>query len=198
MKKMVILAIFAVALFTLTACSNGQTANTQVDNGSGEKRGDDFRHPDFGQPKTEPDVRGLVSSIVGNEVTVLKIEKPQFNEEAKNKDEDDNSQDEKAMTMGTGSMPEMGGRGMSGDRKNMDEDAQAQMLERIKAMAVEEETVLIPVGIQMLRPDISVDAEKNTVLEASLEDIEKDIMLQVWLNKDITDRKVAEFVLIMK
>jgi hypothetical protein len=80
----------------------------------------------------------------------------------------------------------------------MDEDAQAQMLERIKAMAVEEETVLIPVGIQMLRPDISVDAEKNTVLEASLEDIEKDIMLQVWLNKDITDRKVAEFVLIMK
>lgn len=200
MKKIIILTTFVIALFALTACSSEQSVG--VDEKKDVVSGD-FRRPDFGQPQKTPDIQGLVSSIVGNEVTILKIERGQVNdggadEEIQN--EDDNSQSGKTITMGTGSMPGMdrGGRGIGGNRPDMDEDMQDQMLEKIKAMSTEEETVLIPVGIQMLKPNTVSDTEEESILEASLEDIEKNTMLQIWLNEDITDRKVAEFVLIMK
>ena len=198
MKKMTILAIFVVALVTLTACSTSQTDNTKVSNNPENDRKGDFRRPDFGQPKETPDIQGLVSAIVGNEVTILKIEKPRFNEEDKNIDEDNNSKVEKSITMSGSSMPGIKGQKMGGDKQNMDEDAEAQRLEKIKEMTVGEETVLIPVGIQMLKPDTASDAERNTMVEASLENIEKDTMVQIWLNENITDRKIAKFVLITK
>lgn len=198
MKKAIVLATFAIVLVTLTACSSGASVNVaeKTDVVSG-----DFRRADFGQPQKMPDIQGLVSDIVGNEVTVLKIERAQANNEGvdeKVKNEDDDSQSGKTITMSGGAMPGMGGRGMGGGRPDMDEDAQAQMLERIKSMSTEEETVLIPVGIQMLKPNTASDTADGTTLEASLEDIEKNSMLQIWLNEDISDRKVAEFVLIMK
>ena len=72
------------------------------------------------------------------------------------------------------------------------------MLERMKEMAASEETVLIPVGIQMLKPDSESESEKLTMVEASLADIKKDTMLQIWLDENISDREVAKFVLIIR
>ena len=84
--------------------------------------------------------------------------------------------------------------GFGGSRPDMDEDMQAQMLERMKEMASGEEKVLIPVGIQMLKPEEGSDP---TMIEATLEDIKANTMLQIWLDKSVTDRNVARFVLVM-
>ena len=139
---------------------------------------------------------GLVKSVVGNEVTILKIERPaegegRFND-SKNKDVD-----EKKASLGTGTS---GGR-MPGMKrammKNADVEAQAQMLKKMKEMSSGEEKVLIPVGIRMLMPDTS-SKDKTSVLEASLSDIKIDKMIQIWLDENSTDRKLADFVMIMK
>ena len=85
-----------------------------------------------------------------------------------------------------------GGMG-SVDRNDVDKSL---MIENLKKMGSSEETIVIPVGIQMLKPDTESEDEPR-MLEASLGDIEKDVMINVWLNKDVSDRKVASFVLIM-
>lgn len=168
----------------------------------------EFRRPDFGQPKEEPDVRGLVSSITGNEVMILKMERPEFDREQAEDDvaEEDNEggEGEQTRTFGVGGgMSGMGGgpgRGMgrSDEGGEMDKEASAQMLERMKEMSSGEETVLIPVGIQMLKPDTSADGKQPAMIEATLEDITANKMIQVWLDDSVTDRQVAEFVLILR
>ena len=55
---------------------------------------------------------------------------------------------------------------------------------------------MIPVGIRMLKP--GEDKEKIEMLEATLEDIDEDKMLQIWLNESAGERKIAEFVLITR
>lgn len=160
---------------------------------------DDFRRPDFGQPERMSDLRGLVKSSIGNEITLLKIERPQRDEDELNQgdktEEKEGGEETRALSMsGGGGMPGMG-RGMRGGGAG--EDDEEQRLERMKSMASGEETVLIPVGIQMLKPDSSADSKEPQMLEATLEDIKTDTMIQVWLNESVSDRKVAEFVLIM-
>ena len=83
---------------------------------------------------------------------------------------------------------------MIGNSDNSQEQ-RAEMLKRIKEMSSGEEKVLIPVGIRMLKPDASL--EKPTMVEATLEDVKADSMLEIWLEESVTDRKVANFVLIM-
>ena len=155
--------------------------------------------PDFGQPKEQPDIRGIVKSIVGNQVTVLKLDRPQNaseqNDETKKEDSDTASGNNAKIPVrmgGTGMM--MGGPG--GRPGGEDESSTREdMLERIKAMSTGEETITIPVGIQMLKPS-SDGSKKMEMVEASLSDIAADKSITVWLNKDITDKKVASFVLV--
>ena len=77
MRKTTVFAVFFItflSLLTLTACGNKQA----VDNGNRNA----FRRPDFGQPEKQADVSGLVKSITGNEVTILKMERSQRGEES--------------------------------------------------------------------------------------------------------------------
>ncbi len=187
MKKSLIFLVFLLGVgIIFSGC-----AKKQVNNQASE-----FRRPDFGQPEGRADIMGLVKSVTGNEVTILKIDRPvegkgKFNN-TENKDVDG-----KKASLGTGAsggrMPGMG-RGMI---KNADAEVQAQMIEKIKEMSSGEETVLIPVGIRMLMSDISSE-DKNSVLEASLSDVKIDKMIQIWLDENSTDRKLADFVMIMK
>lgn len=200
MKAKLFFLLLLTPLFFLTACS-GNKAVQQVNSESGTESsaGREFRRPDFGQPDSPADVRGLINAVVGNEVTVLKIDRPQDRAaEGGDSGEKENDADEKKTTLGTGTtgrMPGMG-RGMRGGQAQ-DEDTQAQRLERMKEMASGEETFIIPVGIQMLKPVEGSTREKLEMLEATLEDIKENTMIQVWLDDSILDRKVAEFVLIM-
>jgi len=189
-KKITIFLALFLFLIILTACKSSN--NLESSKETGNKFDQNFKRPDFGQPEEEVDIRGIISSITGNEIKILKIERSQFSRE-ENKD----NKSTKSLSMSSSaSTPRMGG-GMRGNRQSMSQDDRDQMIERIKKMATGEETVLIPVGIQMLKPDTdNSEEDQKTMVEASLEDIKKDIMVQIWLNKDITDRKVAKFVLI--
>ena len=61
-------------------------------------------------------------------------------------------------------------------------------------MSAGEEKIIIPVGIKMLKKDNEKEDEK--MVEATLDDISRDKMLMIWIDKDITDKNVANFVII--
>ena len=198
-RKVIVLAFLLV--FAITACS-GDKDSKQTD--AGKERGNgnarEFGRPDFGQPEEPANIRGLVNSIVGNEITVSKIERFQSNKDSKRKEKssDESVSDSKKATLGIGSSSL--GKGMGGGMKgggSLDEDVKEQILEKMKKMASGEETFLIPVGIQMLKPEEGRDMREPSMVEATLEDIKKDTMIQVWLDESIKDRQVAKFVLII-
>jgi len=190
MKKTIIFLLFlSIFGLVLTGC-----ANKDGENNNTERKGN--RMPDFGQPEGFADIKGLVTKVVGNEVTVLKIERPEgFGEKNNNENTEDGDRKQTASLGGgmTGGGPERGDRMGGANRDDIDKDA---MIKKMKEMGSVEETIVIPVGIQMLKPDIE-SGDKPDMLEASLGDIEKDVMLNIWLDENVSDRSVAFFVLIM-
>ena len=199
MKKVLYLLMFFVVIFGLSACDKNQVS--QDKDVAFENR--EFRRPDFGQPERNADISGLIKSIIGNEVTILKIERPERNEGEENGIPDKNGSDEKdtekASTQGFGGMSG-GMRGMGGGMRSsgsLDTDAQAAMLEKMKVMSTGEEKVLIPVGIKMLKPDIE-NMGTMEMVEATLNDIVKDKMINIWLDENSDDRNIASFVLIKR
>ena len=199
MKKSIFLVfLLAFSVFFLASCSKNQEQSNQTNNG--------FRRPDFGQPERQADISGLVKSVTGNEVTILKIER-QGTRDTENQEGDgtqtqgENEAKPAQLNFGNGTSGRtpgegrgFGGGGFTGG--NMDEDAQAQMLERIKEMSTGEEKVTIPVGIQMLKTERGEDNKQPEAVEATLSDITADKMISIWLDESVTDRKIASFVLI--
>lgn len=210
MKRIIILStLFFAVLMTLSACSktpvNSNNPNPQDSENSKQRVGSPQpRMPDFGQPDREADIQGVVKSVAGNEVAVLKVEmKGGRGQNASSTPEGDNASNTRqrpavSLSGARGGMPAgagggAGGPGMPGGSGTSD---RAAMLERIKAMSTGEETIVIPVGIKMLKSDIDNSTNKRTMVEASLGDIVSDKSITIWLNAAVTDKKVAEFVLI--
>lgn len=225
MKKSFLLLILGLALLvTLTACSktpltnkgqNGQGINNDSERTIETAKGPlGPRMPDFGQPDKTPDIQGIIKSVVGNEVTVLKVEVAFAGGRASSTSRTASSSDSAigggapAISLGaTGSMGrptgggEMpgGGRGgnvAGGGVAGENADSRAQMLAKLKEMSTGEETITIPVGIQMLKSSTNTDNGKREMVEASIADLSADKTITVWLNAAVTDKKVAEFVLI--
>ena len=199
MKKTIILtSLFFIALLALTGCGNSVKNN---DNG---KNIQSSRVPDFGQPESPPNMTGIVKSVIGNEVTIIKIERPnredlvdQERTGERNEREEGSSPNLGAILHGGTTRMPGSGRGFMGRPGGGDTDAQAQMIERLKEMGAGEETFIVPVGIQMLKPDVNEsDDTRPDMVEANIGDINKDKMINIWLNKDITDRNIASFFLI--
>ncbi|MCX6794604.1 MAG: hypothetical protein NTY31_01200 [Candidatus Falkowbacteria bacterium] len=218
MKKFFIVSTsFLALLLILTGCSkSSQTANKQTGQDNNNQPGR-MRQPDFGQPDRQPDVRGVVKTIVGNEVTVLKIDMPAGGRNAsstleQNQGDSNGSTSKNAISLvgGTGGPGGGAGRGMmgAGDPGGPGEqtsDTRAQMLAKLKEMSTGEEKIIIPVGIQMLKTDTSNN--KREMVEATLADITADKNITIWIsavNAGVTasttdgavTRKIAEFVLI--
>ncbi|MCD4694468.1 hypothetical protein K8R62_03880 [bacterium] len=186
MKKAVFFVLFFVILFSLTACDKNQAENVVRNDGMPERG-----MPDFGQPEEKADIVGVVKSIVGNEITILKVERPERDFENQLNDNKKSSDQNKSFSLGgnTGKMPGMGmSKGGTGDDNN-------EMIEMIKKMSTGEESVIIPVGIRMLKTEAS-NERPQTALEANLSDVGVDKMINIWLNKGVTDKNVASFVLI--
>lgn len=196
MKRTTVFAVFFIALLTLlilTACGKKQATT--------DSKGDIFRRPDFGQPERLADISGIVKSVIGNEVTIIKIERPTREQSEQGESEEGEQRPTNLGTTLNGGST--GGRGMGRfggghPPDEGDEDSRAAMLERMKEMSSGEETVTIPVGIQMLKPDTNSEAGRGERLEATLADITADKMIQVWLDENVTDRKIGSFVLIMR
>jgi len=179
MKKIIILIMFFIAIFSLTACGNNQNKSQNNQPGS---------RPDFGQPADQPDIFGIVKSVIGNEVTIIKIERSQ------NRPDQIEGQDEEAQERPSG-MGFGGGAGMIHRSGGSDENSRVEMMKNLREMSTGEEKVIIPVGIRMLKTERS-DQDEPTAEEASLADVTADKMITVWLDKNITDRQLASFVLI--
>jgi hypothetical protein len=192
MKKKLIFGSACLGLvLVLSACGTG-VSPTQNAKGVGEARPD--RRPDFGQPKTQPEVRGVVKSVVGNEVDILKIDQPQRATSTAT-----------STASGTGKLNLSGGNrgggmggfgggrpGGEGGGANSTTDRTA-LLAQIKAMSTGEEKVIIPVGIKMLKAGTE---DPRSMVEANISDVTADKMITIWLDASITDKKVASFVLI--
>lgn len=212
-RNIALFSALIASVFLLTGCSNKTNSATNLQNtqntpaqGSEQRNG---RMPDFGQPDRQADVRGLVTTIVGNEVTVLKIAANQ-GRRASSTDEASasatpSSQDAQALSLGAN----MSGRpvagqvgmgsgpgGFAGSQPGAEGTTdRAAMLASLKAMSTGQENIIIPVGIKMMKSENDSSGKRVTV-EASLADVVADKMITVWLNTSVTDKKIADFVLI--
>jgi len=211
MKKNIILPLLALSLVVaLAGCSvnkkdisNTGKGAAEVDRGIGEGIPSGPRRPDFGQPDRSPDSSGIVKSIVGNEITILKVDggfgRRSSSTTAGAALEDGDKKDSPAVSL-TGSVagrPGGMGMGMGGGQGGREPGSgdRTAMLEALKEMSTGEETIIIPVGIQMLKAADS-NGGRREMVEASLSDISSDKTLMIWLNASSTDKKIAEFVLI--
>jgi len=183
-------AVLVFVTFSLSACAgekeniNTSTKTEARLNSQGQ------RMPDFGQPDKVADIRGLVTSIVGNEVTILQIDRPQMGAEESAEGE---KEGERVPGMG-GGMPGMRG---SSHGSSLDASMLAARLDRLKEMSTGEKKVIIPIGIQMLKSDMANASEPN-MIEASLSVIKIDKMINVWINEDVTEKSVASFVVVTR
>jgi len=205
MKKTLIFMSMILAVgFLTTACSNSTNIKenkTESENGTGSSsstsnRPDGVRMPDFGQPDRAPDVIGIVKSIVGNEITILKIDRPNGGQGSATSTEQRRSLNLSGATGVPGS-----GAGLSGGMRSVSGGTvdRTQMLENLKRQSTGEVKLIIPVGIKMLIADTSAIADAKVapkMNEASLADVKQDKMLNVWLNQDVKDQSVAEFVFV--
>jgi len=215
MKKFFLISASFLALsLVLTGCSQ---SSSRAVNPPSQNRFDKFSQPDFGQPDRMPDVRGVVKSMVGNEVTVLKIDLPAGGRASSTNAREENSngggvtatQTRNTVSLAgvAGGIGARDGRMMGGGPGEQTGETRAQMLAQLKAMSTGEETIIIPVGIQMLRIDTSNN--QRTMVAATLADITTDKNITVWLSNNEantnaeasstdagTAKKIAEFVLI--
>ena len=200
MKK----SLYSLALFLLLTTFLSGCAINKSNKSANSNSKDRFpRVLDFGQPERRPDITGLVRTVVGNEVTIIKLERSQDGTGSRNNQEssNENNQNENVPSLSFGGNSDrMSGSGRMGrpGGGEMDADAQAQMLERIKEMSSGEETVIIPVGIQMLKFSTLEENSEPTMVEASLGDVVTDKMISVWLDEKVVDRKIASFVTITR
>ncbi len=188
MKKVIIICIvFVFALLGYVWQNNKQTESNNISKKDGVSS--------FERPEEKADISGIVKTIVGNEATILKIERPGISENVDNgnvdtkNDESETEQESRpdgGMGMGMGMGGGMGGRLNTGT----EDEESAERLEMLKSMSTGEERIIIPVGIKMLKSD---DGEATI---ATLDNITKDQMLMIWIDKTITDKNIATFVMI--
>lgn len=209
MRKLTFFAAGLALLLLATACSkttNPVTPNngsaTNPGPASPDSKGNvgvgrtGMRRPDYGQPQRPADISGIIKSVVGNEVTVLKIANQRRASSTPDKVQTGaNASSGTRFSLSAGGQSgggrAMGGFGGPGGGQGTD---RAAMLEQLKKMSTGEEKLIIPVGIKMLKS--STNEGKREMVEATLADITADKSLTVWLNAAVTDKKVAEFVLI--
>lgn len=208
MKKFTLISVTFLSLFLLAGCGS-KGFDPLAQNAEAQKSA--ILH----RPEREPDIMGIITSVIGNEVTVMKLEasKMQFGRPASGQEQQSGSVARTGLNpsaalgaVGTeGFAPGMGPRGMrpgdeGGSAGNFDREAmQAQrdkMLEEMKKNSLGTEKIIIPVGIPLVHgggPNEDV-TENNQV---AFSEIKKDAMITIWLNKDIADRAVAEFAQLM-
>jgi hypothetical protein len=212
MKKITLFSALLASLLVLTACSKAPDASPAnnaptVPTGgqaTGQPSGGQpggMRRPDFGQPDKPADLRGIVKSVVGNQVVIFQIPN-QVRRASSTPDQTPNgstSANSARFSLGAGGQGggHGGGRGVGGfggpggGGQGTD---RAAMLEQLKKMSTGEDTIIIPVGIKMMKS--SSANGKREMIEAALTDVTPDKSLVIWLNATVTDKKVAEFVLI--
>ena len=145
-------------------------------------------------PEREADISGIIKSIVGNEVVITQVDMEAIREQLKatmaENGEGIPEGAEKNNFVNTGGQGTPGGgmRGAGGERQGSGASGEMreQMNELMRENSLGDVKILIPVGIPMYARNI----------EASLVDVSVESSITVWLDKNIEDRKIAEFVIL--
>lgn len=205
-KKLFFYLVMPALIIVLTGCTSkvslvdNNTSNEQAANQGAFRNG---RMPDFGQPDRAADLRGVVTSIIGNEVTVLEIAANQGRRASSSLESQNASSTQSLPSIsltGSTNMPRGAQGGFGGPeggpgRNESGTTDRATMLASLKAMSTGQSKISVPVGIQMMKSETAADG-KRTMVEASLADISADKMITVWLNTSVSDKKIADFILI--
>jgi len=175
-KYFLLLGIIILSFFT-TACSTNNIPTVSSDKSISDVS--ETKTPT--QPDRSPDVGGVIKSINSNEIVVAIVERQTSDDSASASKE---SSSALGVTTGTG-MPGSGS-GKNRDASVSDTDRLARMLER----STGQEKILVPVGIAMSKTDENNDER----VEAIFSDLKAGTIVNIWLNEDVKDKKIAEFV----
>jgi len=180
-KKNLLFLSLLFLVFGLSSCSSQERV---VDGNVVSDKVSDI--DGFVAPEREAEINGVIKSIDANQIVVAIVER-QSGGNAVAITEDG----EKTVAIGGTTDTRIPGSGMGGgsnrDSSISDADRLAKLLERSTGQV----TITVPVGIAMTKFSEDGDGEK---IEATLSDLKSGKMLSVWLNENIEDRKVAEFV----
>lgn len=181
-NKKILFSLFLL-IFVFTACSSDSVSDsgTVVDS-------EGTVLENFGQPEREAEINGVIKSISGNLMTVAIVEK----QAGDNTEEETTGDTAAAVGVTTTNIPGSGGGGGGGGTGSGDSSvSDADRLEKLLERSTGQETLTVPVGIAMTKFSEGEEREK---VEAILSDLKSGSMVSVWLNPDVADRKVAEFV----
>lgn len=76
--------------------------------------------------------------------------------------------------------------------KALSEADRMTLKEQIQSAVIWDQKVMIPVWIPMIKKELVWEEKQD--LEATLADLKTGDIVSIWYNKDITDRKVAQYV----
>ncbi|MFA7170779.1 MAG: hypothetical protein WC180_02200 [Candidatus Paceibacterota bacterium] len=218
-KKIAIIAAVVVVGGAVAVLSSSKSSDLlSFFSGDKNSSGAVESQTDIKRPDREADIVGFVESIKGNEVTILKMDMSQMpgadrtgsgSDASDAGDSDTEAKVSLGQDSGTGMQRPEGGQGggpenKSGSDATGDTSARAEMMAELKKNSTGTEVVTIPVGILMSKRDTTAQKDSASSgsktrgdvaeVEASLSDIVVDQMVTIWLNQDVTDRNVAEFV----
>ena len=178
-----IITLFFI-IFALSACSGGEQKRELTNNFQAQKN----KIIDFKEPQERADIVGVVESIIGNKVKILKIDRMSNMDKSSEENNEENSknQESKAKAIGVNNM-RMPGRIPGGGMKRNSEGDSVSRVEKLKSLSTGTETVIIPVGIKIFQK------EAGEVSLASLSDIKRDQMIRVWLSDGELDKNVEEY-----
>lgn len=162
--KKILLPFFIMTTLFLASCTNTETTD-KTNISSENKQNQDISSA---QPERKVDIYWKITSIEWNEVTILQVDTskdPTFNM----------TPTEKKKYM-----------------QSMDESARMALKEQINSATLWEVKVTIPVGIPMTKKTAQWPDAPN--IEASLADLKNWQYLSIWINSEIVDTKIAEFV----
>ena len=213
MKKNILGAVFLISLgILLSGCSSqNQTETSNTSGSSGDETTVAAR------PDRDADIVGMVKSMEGNIATILLLDTSALpgggqgmgmpegmeNTEAADTETQSATLNAGVITGATGGGPGGGGGMMMGGGPGgggpMGEDGETDnsaMLEMMEEMSIGEEEVVIPVGIAMVKNSFDEDSKKSEEVAADFTDVAENSMVTIWLDESVTDRNVAEYVVI--
>ena len=193
-KKMVIAAVILIAAGAVYFCFS----SSQNSDGGGQ--GTALTGAESGlvsEPERDADIYGMVTSIKGNQITIMKFDPstmPGAKKSGSSADEQATT-DENAISLGTsssvmpgaggGKMPGGGGMpgGGPGGGSSSTSSTREDKLEELKKTSIGTETVTVPVGIPILVQSSSVDGQTTQEM-TTIRDLTSDTVVILWLKSE--------------
>lgn len=199
------MAIFAVSIFFLGAVGAGAYFYSKSESGS-VKNGNFFGGPGQGQelnlPERDADIYGIIDSVQGNQVTLLKLDASSMPQMDKGGEQgarpsgtngDVNSQSRtKNMNSGEGGQNRQNGMGGENSGTRQRTVNGNSMISELKKKSTGTETITVPVGIVMYK-----NAGMGQWSDATISDLSSNTMVKVWISRGENGMSVAEAVQIM-